>query len=188
MAGLTRTTWTVVVSAAMMWSGLASAHAGLVSAEPAPNATADAPMNIHLQFNEEIVAKLSSFRLTDADGNPVPMRFSALGPTLIGLLVVTGCVNTWLLIGPGHWRGWVQQPYGWVLMAKLALFGGMLALAFQHRYRATPKLHRALASGGRSEVVVGALRRTLLAETVLAILILAAVAVLGNLEPPASLP
>lgn len=67
--------WALVaaLAAATTWSGVASAHAGLVSAEPAPNATGGAPMNIHLQFNEEIVAKFSSFRLTDTDGNPVAM-------------------------------------------------------------------------------------------------------------------
>jgi copper resistance protein C len=73
MAGSIRTTLVAMAAAAMLWSGLASAHAGLVSAEPAPNATVGAPMNIHLQFNEEIVAKFSSFRLTDTDGNAVPM-------------------------------------------------------------------------------------------------------------------
>lgn len=113
-------------------------------------------------------------------------RFSAVGPALIGLLVATGCVNTWLLTGAGRWHALVREPYGWVLIVKLALFGGMLALALEHRYRSTPVLRQALVAGVSGEADVGVLRRTLLAETFLAILILAAVALLGNLEPPVS--
>lgn len=73
MAGKTRMALTAAAAAAMMWSGLALAHARLLSAEPAPNATVDSPQNIHLQFDDELVAKFSSFRLTDTDGNPVPL-------------------------------------------------------------------------------------------------------------------
>jgi methionine-rich copper-binding protein CopC len=51
--------------------GVAQAHAKLVSSDPAPNATVAAPKTIHLQFNEEIAKKLSSFKLTDTDGNAV---------------------------------------------------------------------------------------------------------------------
>jgi len=114
-------------------------------------------------------------------------RFSAVGPALIGLLIVTGFINTWLLVGPGHWGQLLRQPYGWALTAKLAVFAAMLVLAFQHRYRSTPGLRRALASDNRVGGILGALRTTLLAEILLAALILIAVAVLGNLEPPASL-
>lgn len=114
-------------------------------------------------------------------------RFSAVGPALIGLLVATGFINTWLLAGPGHWRELLRQPYGWALIAKLTLFAGMLALGWQHRNRATPALRRALASSQNSGSTLRSLRKTLLTETSLALLILAAVAVLGNLEPPASL-
>lgn len=73
MAGTTRMITMAAAAVAMMWSALASAHARLVSADPAPNATVSAAQNIHLQFSDEIVAKFSSFRLTDTDGNPVPM-------------------------------------------------------------------------------------------------------------------
>ena len=53
--------------------GDAQAHAKLVTADPAPNATVAAPKMIHLVFSEEIAARLSSFRLTDTDGNAVAM-------------------------------------------------------------------------------------------------------------------
>src|SRR6185437_15871065 len=51
MAGTTRMTLIAAAAAAMMWSALASAHARLVSADPAPNATVSAAQNIHLQFS-----------------------------------------------------------------------------------------------------------------------------------------
>jgi methionine-rich copper-binding protein CopC len=51
----------------------AQAHAKLVTADPAPNATVTAPKVIHLTFSEEIATKLSNFKLTDTDGSAVPM-------------------------------------------------------------------------------------------------------------------
>lgn len=59
--------------AAALWTGEAQAHAKLVTADPAPNATVGAPKTIHLEFSEEIAKKLSTFKLTDTDGNAVAM-------------------------------------------------------------------------------------------------------------------
>jgi hypothetical protein len=61
------------VLAAGLWSGLALAHAKLMSSDPAADATVSSPESIHLRFNEAIVAKFSSFKLTDTDGNAVTM-------------------------------------------------------------------------------------------------------------------
>lgn len=58
---------------ALLTVGQAEAHAKLVTADPAPNATVASPKMIHLEFSEEIAQKLSSFTLTDTDGNPVAM-------------------------------------------------------------------------------------------------------------------
>jgi len=63
----------VAVLAAALWSGLAQAHAKLLSSDPAADATVSSPKNIHLQFNEPIVAQFSGFKLTDTDGNAVAM-------------------------------------------------------------------------------------------------------------------
>ena len=49
----------------------AEAHAQLVSAVPAADATVDAPATIVLHFNEALETRLSSFTLTDIDGSPV---------------------------------------------------------------------------------------------------------------------
>jgi len=121
-------------------------------------------------------------------------RFSGIGPGLIGLLAVTGFVNSWILLGPAPWAALQRSLYGWVLIAKLALFALMLGLGWRHRYRSSPALARVLSAGAGAgagaaqagEPVLDCLRATLLIETLLAFLVLAAVAVLGNLEPPAS--
>lgn len=73
MTGKARVRLVGVAAAGVMWSALALAHARLVSADPAPNATVSAAQNIHLQFSDALAARFSSFRLTDTDGNPVPM-------------------------------------------------------------------------------------------------------------------
>ena len=49
----------------------ASAHAQLVSADPAPNASIGAPQTIQLHFNEALERKFSNFKLTDVDGTEV---------------------------------------------------------------------------------------------------------------------
>lgn len=58
---------------ALFGAGQALAHASLKNADPAPNATVAAPKMIRLLFSEEIAKKFSTFKLTDTDGNPVPM-------------------------------------------------------------------------------------------------------------------
>jgi methionine-rich copper-binding protein CopC len=57
------------------WLGAAQAqaHARLVSAEPAPNATVAAPMLIQLHFSEEIVRKFSSIKLTHTGGAAIAL-------------------------------------------------------------------------------------------------------------------
>jgi putative copper resistance protein D len=62
----------------------------------------------------------------------------------------------------------------------------MLALAASNRWRLTPRLQAALASSGAIGPALRALRASLFAETALAFLVLAIVAVLGILEPPVS--
>jgi methionine-rich copper-binding protein CopC len=64
-------TWVALCASALLGVGQAQAHAKLVTADPAPNATVAAPTLIQLQFSEAIAKKLSSAKLTDTDGNAV---------------------------------------------------------------------------------------------------------------------
>lgn len=107
------------------------------------------------------------------------MRFSAIGVPLIVLLVATGLVNSWFLVGLDKLGGLPTTNYGRLLLLKLALFAGMLVLAGLNRWRHTA----AVASSGQSRAP---LRATMATEALLGILVLGAVAWFGMLEPPAS--
>ena len=115
------------------------------------------------------------------------VRFSAFGPAVVAILILTGLVNSWFLIGVQHWRALFHTPYGQVLLAKLALFLLMLVFAAAHRFWLTPQLLMQLSAATSESGVLRKLRVSLIAETALALLVLAAVAVLGLLEPPASM-
>jgi methionine-rich copper-binding protein CopC len=67
-----RSTATLAVClVSVLWAIEAQAHASLITADPAPNATVTAPKQIHLQFSTELAKKFSTFKLTDTDGKPI---------------------------------------------------------------------------------------------------------------------
>ena len=106
------------------------------------------------------------------------LRFSAIGPVLVAAIVLTGLVNAWVLVGPGNVGALPSTAYGRVLLAKLALFAAMLLLAANNRWRLTPRLERLPAAAG-------ALRSSVALEALAGFAVLAAVAWLGTLPPPA---
>lgn len=57
----------------LLWAAHAQAHARLVTADPAPDATVATPKAIQLQFSTELAKKFSAFRLTDTDGHAVAL-------------------------------------------------------------------------------------------------------------------
>ncbi len=109
-------------------------------------------------------------------------QFSIVGSAAVAALIATGIANTVLVAG---WplTGFPGNTYQRVLLAKLALFAGMLGLAALNRYRLTPRLEARLPDGDRSGRAVRVLRRSLLLESALAAALLLAVAVLGVQEP-----
>jgi len=113
--------------------------------------------------------------------------FAGLGTLAVLLLVLTGLVNSWFLIGPERVASIAGNLYGQLLVAKLVLFGLMLALAASNRFRLTPTLGYALETGQPSVAAMSALRRSLLIETGLGLALIGVVAVMGTLPPPASL-
>jgi copper resistance protein D len=104
-------------------------------------------------------------------------RFSGIGPIVVATLFLTGIIN------PGFLSS-LKSAYGQVLLAKLAIFGAMLLLAAANRFWLTARLTSALESKSGSEEPVRALRASVLTETALALLVLAAVGWLGTLSPP----
>ena len=92
-------------------------------------------------------------------------------------LVVSGLVNTWLLVGDlPHLIG---TEYGRMLMLKLAFFVAMLALAAVNRVALTPRI------AARDFVALHALARNAALETALGIVVVAIVACLGVTVPAA---
>ena len=113
-------------------------------------------------------------------------RFSQIGIPLVAVLVLSGFANSWFLVGPDHLTGLATTPYGRVLLAKLALFAGMLVLAARNRNRHTPAIAADLAASPGNPAAIARLRRSILTETALGLGVLAAVAWLGTLPPPAT--
>jgi putative copper resistance protein D len=113
--------------------------------------------------------------------------FSGVGSAVVAVLIVTGLINGWILVGPGQVEELWTTPYGRLLSLKLLLFGGMLALALANRVRLTPAFGRTLHAETPPVGTLLALRRSLALETGLSIGVLLLVAWLGTLEPPASL-
>jgi copper resistance protein D len=111
-------------------------------------------------------------------------RFSGVGPAVVAILIATGLVNSAFLIDLAHWQFALQTSYGETLLIKLALFAGMLMLAVLNRFGLTPALTSALTGASSVPTALRRLRMSLLTETLLALLVIAAVAVLGTLAPP----
>ena len=112
--------------------------------------------------------------------------FGLVGTIMVGAIVVTGLVNSWMLVGIGNVADLGATLYGRLLIAKLVLFGAMLGLASLNRFRLTPAIEHSIAAADHGRAL-GALRTSLAVETGCAVVILALVAWLGTLEPPASM-
>lgn len=112
--------------------------------------------------------------------------FATAGTIVVGTLIVTGVVNAWLLVGIDNVLNLGSSSYGRLLIAKIVLFGAMLGLASLNRFRFTPAFERSIACG-RHASALDVLRRSLGLETAMVVSILALIAWLGTLEPPASM-
>ncbi len=109
-------------------------------------------------------------------------RFSSIGPGIVAMLIVSGVANAWFLIGTDVF-GALRTPYGLTLAFKLAVASAMLILAANNRYRLTPDL-RATLGDADARATLMALQRSVGLETALAVILIAAVALLGTLPPP----
>lgn len=110
--------------------------------------------------------------------------FAPVGTVAVALIVVTGLVNSWFLIGFANISSLASSLYGRLLILKLVVFAGMIGLAGLNRFKLTPAI---TARGGA--LVAGAMRsirRSVALEASLALIVLGLVAWLGTLVPPAS--
>jgi len=102
-------------------------------------------------------------------------RFGFLGGVAVALILVTGLLTVWFVVGIAGGR--LGILYTRVLIVKLALVLGLLAVAAINRFRLTPMVAR------RPREALAALRGTVLLEQVLGLSVLASVATLGQLDP-----
>jgi putative copper resistance protein D len=113
----------------------------------------------------------------------VLLRFSGMGYVAVAVLVASGVINSWFLVGSVG--GLLATPYGQVLLIKLFLFAGMVALAASNRFWLVPGLIRESESGQPRASLIR-LRRHVLGEQSFGLIILVVVSVLGTMEPAAS--
>jgi putative copper resistance protein D len=118
-----------------------------------------------------------------ADASVALLRFSGIGYTAVAALVISGLINTWFLVGSVS--ALTGSLYGQLLVAKLSLLGGMLALAALNRFWLVPSLMRAKADG-QPEALFGRLRRHVLGEQAIGLIIVFIVSVLGMMQPAIS--
>jgi copper resistance protein D len=111
--------------------------------------------------------------------------FGTIGTVVVLTILLSGLVNSWLLVGLANVTALGTSLYGLLLLAKLGLFGAMLCFAALNRFRLTPAFEQAIARGDHSGAA-SSLRRSLAAETACVLVILFIVAWLGTLSPPAS--
>jgi putative copper resistance protein D len=112
--------------------------------------------------------------------------FATTGTVAVTVLVASGLVNGYFLIGLAGLPKIFTSAYGELLVLKLVLFMAMLALAATNRFRLTPALRRAADATAQSQAIAG-LRRSVILEALAGLAILALVAVFGMLEPPSAM-
>jgi copper resistance protein D len=104
-------------------------------------------------------------------------RFSALGIACVGALLFSGLVNTWYLAGSVPEL--IGTSYGRLLLLKITLFAGMVALAATNRLRLAPRV------AARDAVALRSLTRNAVIETACGIAVVAIVGALGVMIPAA---
>lgn len=116
----------------------------------------------------------------------VLVRFSGMGYLAVATLVGTGLVNSWFLVG--SLSNLLATGYGQLLLVKLALFLGMLALAVANRFWVIPALEKTATgetAAGRT-TYLRKLRNHVAGEQLLGMAILVIVSVLGTAQPAIS--
>jgi copper resistance protein D len=115
--------------------------------------------------------------LAKARTDPIVLlaRFGAIGAVCVALVLATGIGALAFMLAGAHGR--LGATYTEALLLKLAFVAGLLCLAALNRFRLTPMMTRDPAKART------ALQRSIVAEQVLALGALAAVALLGQLDP-----
>ncbi|MHC5133426.1 copper homeostasis membrane protein CopD [Pseudomonas glycinis] len=108
-------------------------------------------------------------------------RFEWVGAVIVLTVSVTGVMNYLFIVGP-RLDGVLFGTYGQLLAIKVLAFAVMLVLAALNRFHLGPSLQQSLRDG-QHLIAANALRRSVVMELALALLIVALVAWLGTLSP-----
>ena len=108
--------------------------------------------------------------------------FASTGTVIVSLILLTGIVNLWIIVGLPNFLSLPNHAYGRLLLVKIALFVAMLCLAAGNRFRLSPALGR-VHEQGDPRTTLAMLRVSLAAEAGCALTILAIVGWLGTLAP-----
>jgi len=108
-------------------------------------------------------------------------RFEHVGAVIVVVITVTGAVNYLFIVGP-RLDDILLSTYGVLLLIKVLLFAAMLVLAALNRFHLGPLLEQSLQQG-QYRVAANALRRSVVVELAIAVLIVGSVAWLGTLSP-----
>lgn len=109
------------------------------------------------------------------------LRFSTLGLSCVGTLLVTGVVNTWFL--SGSVPALLGTLYGQLLLVKIALFATMIAVASVNQRRFLPRLADVASDAALRLRAVGQVGRNASIEASLGIFVIAVVGIIGILPP-----
>jgi copper transport protein len=112
---------------------------------------------------------------------PVVARFSDAAVVAVAVLVVSGTYRAWIEVG--SWSGLTGTSYGLLLVTKIAVFLPLLALGAINNRVFKPRIAAAADSGDSGTGALWTLRRVVMAEVSLAIIVIAVTAVLVNVAP-----
>ena len=107
--------------------------------------------------------------------------FESAGALIVLTLTVTGISNYLMVVGQ-TFETLTTTTYGALLSLKFFLFVGMLMFAGVNRFHLSPLLKRSIQTGTHS-IAVNALRRSVILELTMVVIIMGLVAWLGTLSP-----
>jgi copper transport protein len=114
----------------------------------------------------------------------VVSRFSRLAIVAVGLLLLTGIVQSIVLVN--SFEAFVETAYGRLVLAKIALFLGLIALGAYNQRRLLPRLRLVAGADDEPERAAALLRRSVAYEVGLAVIVLGVTSVLVATSPAAA--
>lgn len=176
-----RTTRSILAVAALVtlaWSGHAGAAEGILGIlHRASDIVHLLAASVWLGTLVLLLVSLGPAQTSTTDLIAALRQFAVTGTVVVAALFFTGLFNLWAIVGLDNLPDLPGTRYGQILALKVLFFMVMLGFAALNRWRFTPRLMSGSDKGLQS------LRKSVSIETLLAIGIVLAVAVIGSLSP-----